>query len=30
MELGTLSTVGVELNNDNSTMAREGKVHGER
>ena len=25
-----VSTVGVELNNDNSTMAREGKVLGER
>ena len=25
-----VSTVGVELNSDNPTMAREGKVHGER
>jgi hypothetical protein len=25
-----VSTVGVELNNENSTMAKEGKVHGER
>jgi hypothetical protein len=25
-----VSTVGVELNKENSAMAREGKVHGER